>query len=77
MGLFKKNEELSFWQKIKLINKVTKAIKEIKQVLKENSQLSKDVQNAITNLRMSILAFGELLPSCRTVVDTLLSKIKF
>lgn len=77
MGLFKKKEELSFWQKIKLVTKVTKAIKEIKQVLKENSKLSKDLQVAITNLKGDIQVFSQLLPSCHSVVNEILAIIKF
>ena len=68
---------MNIFKKIALVNKITKIVKEIKNILNENSKLSEDLQVAITNLKGDIQVFSQLLPSCSSVVNQILSLIKF
>lgn len=68
---------MNIFKKIALVNKITKTVKEIKNILNENSKLSKDLQVAITNLKGDIQVFSQLLPSCHSVVNEILAIIKF
>ena len=68
---------MNIFKKIALVNKITKTVKEIKNILNENSKLSKDLQVAITNLKSDIQVFSKLLPSCHSVVSEILAIIKF
>lgn len=68
---------MNIFKKIALVNKITKTVKEIKNILNENSKLSKDLQVAITNLKSDIQVFSQLLPSCSSVVNQILALIKF
>lgn len=68
---------MNIFKKIALVNKITKTVKEIKNILNENSKLSKDLQVAITNLKSDIQVFSHLLPSCSSVVNQILALIKF
>lgn len=68
---------MNIFKKIALVNKITKTVKEIKNILNENSKLSQDLQVAITNLKGDIQVFSQLLPSCHSVVGEILAIIKF
>ena len=68
---------MNIFKKIALVNKITKTVKEIKNILNENSKLSQDLQVAITNLKGDIQVFSQLLPSCSSVVNQILALIKF
>lgn len=68
---------MNIFKKIALVNKITKIVKEIKNILNENSKLSQDLKVAITNLKGDIKVFSQLLPSCHSVVSEILAIIKF
>ena len=68
---------MNIFKKIALVNKITKTVKEIKNILNENSKLSQDLQVAITNLKGDIRVFSQLLPFCHSVVNEILAIIKF
>ena len=68
---------MNIFKKIALVNKITKTVKEIKNIMNENSKLSQDLKVAITNLKVDIQIFSKLLPSCSSVVNQILALIKF
>ena len=68
---------MNIFKKIALVNKITKTVKEIKNILNANSKLSQDLKVAITNLKGNIQIFSKLLPSCHSVVSEILAIIKF
>lgn len=61
--------KLSFFQKIAIIRKVEKATKRIKELAKNNEQLSVDMHKALFNLNADIDVLIGLLPSCRNVLS--------
>lgn len=79
MGLFKKNKkELSFFQKIKLFNKIITVIKEVKKLGEDNSQLAEDTQKVVLNIKADIEAFMALSPSYKKIgndIKIIISKV--
>lgn len=68
MGLFKKNKEgLSFFQKIILINKISKAIKQVKKIGEDNHELAVSLEKALLNLKADFEVLAGLLPSLKGV----------
>lgn len=79
MGLFKKDKkELSFFQKIKLFNKIITVIKEVKKLSEDNSQLAEDTQKVVLNIKADIEAFMALSPSYKKIgndIKIIISKV--
>lgn len=58
---------MNIFQKISLINKINKAIKQAKKIADNNSQLAQDLQKAILNLKADFEVLAGLLPSLKGV----------
>ena len=54
-------------QKIKLLNKINKAVKQAKKVSENHSQLAIDLEKAILNLKADFEVLAGLLPSLKGV----------
>ncbi|MBQ2175410.1 MAG: hypothetical protein II453_10185 [Alphaproteobacteria bacterium] len=61
--------KLSFFQKLAIIRKAEKATKRIKELAKNNEQLSVDMHKALFNLNADIDVLIGLLPSCRNALS--------
>ena len=60
-------KKLSLIQKIKLINKISKAFKTSKKLIENKQGLAKETQDAIIELRMAAQKLVELLPDYKDV----------
>ena len=73
MGLFKKDKkELSFFQKIKLFNKIITVIKEIKKLSEDNSQLAEDTQKVVLNIKADIETLVALSPAYKKIASDIM-----
>lgn len=54
-------------QKIKLINKINKAIKQAKKISNDNAELAVDLQKAFLNIKADLEILTSLLPSLKGV----------
>lgn len=73
MGLFKKDKkELSFFQKIKLFNKIITVIKEVKKLSEDNSQLAEDTQKVVLNIKADIETLVALSPAYKKIASDIL-----
>lgn len=70
MNLFKKDKnELGFFQKIALINKISKAIKQAKKIGEENHELAVNLEKALLNIKADFEVLAGLLPSLKGVYN--------
>ena len=60
---------MNIFQKIKLINKINKAIKQAKKIGENHSQLAEDLQKALLNLKADFEVLAALLPSLKGVYN--------
>lgn len=58
---------MNIFQKIKLLNRINKAIKQAKKISENNSQLAIDLQKALLNLKADFEVLAGLLPSLKDV----------
>lgn len=73
MGLFKKDKkELSFFQKIKLFNKIITVIKEVKKLSEDNSQLAEDTQKVVLNIKADIETLVALSPAYKKIASDIM-----
>jgi hypothetical protein len=73
MGLFKKDKkELSFFQKIKLFNKIITVIKEVKKLGEDNSQLAEDTQKVVLNIKADIETLVALSPAYKKIASDIM-----
>lgn len=73
MGLFKKDKkELSFFQKIKLFNKIITVIKEVKKLSEDNSQLAEDTQKVVLNIKADIETLVALSPAYKKIASDII-----
>lgn len=64
-------KKLNFFQKIAIIHKIEKSAQRVKELAKNNKQLSIDMQKALLNLNADIEILIGLLPPCRSVLNNL------
>lgn len=60
-------DSMNIIQKIKLLNKINKAVKQAKKVSENHSQLAIDLEKAILNLKADFEVLAGLLPSLKGV----------
>lgn len=60
---------MNIFQKISLINKINKAIKQAKKIADNNSQLAEDLQKALLNIKADFEVLAGLLPSLKNVYN--------
>ena len=58
---------MNIFQKIKLVNKINKTIKQAKQIAENHSQLAVDLEKALLNLKADFEVLSNLLPSLKGV----------
>lgn len=58
---------MNLFQKIKLINKINKAIKQAKKIGEENHELAVNLEKAILNIKADFEVLAGLLPSLKGV----------
>lgn len=67
---------MNIFKKIALVNKITKMVKEIKKLLKDNSQLSEKLQNVILSIKEDLQVLYSLVPSCRSLLNEIFKIIE-
>jgi hypothetical protein len=67
---------ISIFKKIKLANKVIDTYKEVKEIVKENKPLSKDVEKVLNNLKADFDALLALLPQLGNVYEKIKEALK-
>lgn len=60
---------MNIFQKIRLVNKINKAIKQAKKIGENHSQLAIDLQKAVLNLKADFEVLANLLPSLKGVYN--------
>lgn len=58
---------MNVFQKIKLVNKINKAIKQAKKIGKENHELAANLEKALLNIKADFEVLAGLLPSLKGV----------
>ena len=58
---------MNIFQKIKLVHRINKAIKQAKKIAENNSQLAIDLEKALLNLKADFEVLAGLLPSLKGV----------
>ena len=58
---------MNIFQKIALVNKINKAIKQAKKISENHSQLAIDLEKALLNLKADFEVLAGLLPSLKGV----------
>ena len=58
---------MNIFQKIRLLNKINKAVKQAKKISENHSQLAIDLQKALLNLKADFEVLAGLLPSLKDV----------
>ena len=67
---------ISVFKKIKLANKVIDTYKEVKEIIKENQPLSKEVKKVLDNLKADFDALLALLPQLGVVYEKVKEALK-
>lgn len=67
---------ISIFKKIKLANKVIDTYKEVKEIIKENQPLSKEVKKVLDNLKADFDALLALLPQLGVVYEKVKEVLK-
>ena len=60
---------MNIFKKIKLINKINKAIKQAKKISENHSQLAVDLEKALLNLKADFEVLSGLLPSLKGIYN--------
>lgn len=58
---------MNLFKKIKLVNKINKAIKQAKEIGKNNQELAIELEKAIVNIKADFEILAGLLPSLKGV----------
>lgn len=61
------SKKLNIFQKIALINKLSKAAKQARKIAENNKELAADLQKALLNIKASFEDLAKLLPSLKGV----------
>ena len=61
------SKKLNIFQKIALINKLSKAAKQARKIAENNKELAADLQKALLNIKASFEDLARLLPSLKGV----------
>ena len=67
---------ISVFKKIKLANKIIDTYKEVKEIIKENQPLSKEVKKVFDNLKADFDALLVLLPQLGVVYEKVKEALK-
>lgn len=67
---------ISIFKKIKLANKIIDTYKEVKEIIKENQPLSKEVKKVLDNLKTDFDALLALLPQLGVVYEKVKEALK-
>ena len=67
---------ISVFKKIKLANKIIDTYKEVKEIIKENQPLSKEVKKVLDNLKADFDALLALLPQLGVVYEKVKEALK-
>lgn len=67
---------MNIFKKIALINKISKEIKFVKKILKQNNELAESVKNVINCLKADITALCRLIPSLKVVYEEIMDGLK-
>ena len=60
---------MNIFQKIKLLNRINKAIKQAKKLAEDNKELAESLQKAILNIKADFEVLAGLLPSLKGLVS--------
>lgn len=58
---------MKFFKQLKLVRKINKAIKQAKEIGKENAQLAVELEKALLNIKADFEVLAGLLPSLKDV----------
>ena len=67
---------MNLFQKIALINKISKAYKEATKIIDNHSQLAIDLQKVLLNLKADFEVLAGLLPSLKSVYNDIKALLK-
>ena len=67
---------ISVFKKIKLANKIIDTYKEVKEIIKENQPLSKEVKKVLDNLKADFDALLALLPQLKYIYEKVKDALK-
>ena len=67
---------ISVFKKIKLANKIIDTYKEVKEIIKENQPLSKEVKKVLDNLKTDFDALLALLPQLKDIYEKVKESLK-
>ena len=58
---------MNFFQKLRLVHKINKAVKQAKKISENHSQLAIDLEKALLNIKADFEVLAGLLPSLKDV----------